>query len=72
MAEFLITVKGMTCEHCKKAVHDALMALESVEEAQVDLSTGNVRITTANGRPSDEELHEAIEEAGYEIDARPR
>ncbi|MEG1610942.1 MAG: cation transporter [Bilophila sp.] len=35
-----ITVKGMSCEHCKQAVTRALEAIPGVGAVTVDLATG--------------------------------
>jgi copper chaperone len=61
-----ITVIGMTCEHCVRAVHEELTAIDGVQGVQVDLTTGRVDIH------SDRELTAAalaaaVDEAGYQI-----
>lgn len=42
MKETVITVQGMTCDHCKRSVTRALMALEGVSAVEVDLQTKQV------------------------------
>ncbi|MFO7735487.1 MAG: SO_0444 family Cu/Zn efflux transporter [bacterium] len=38
-------VKGMTCNHCKNSVENALESMEGVDSALVDLSSDSVEIT---------------------------
>lgn len=44
MTEKIITVKGMTCNHCKANVEKNLLKLEGIEEAVVDLASSQVRL----------------------------
>ncbi|MUL41040.1 heavy-metal-associated domain-containing protein [Streptomonospora sp. PA3] len=65
-ASTTITVKGMTCEHCVKAVTEEVSALPGVTSVDVDLASG--RVDVASEEPlSDAQLDAAIDEAGYEI-----
>ncbi|MBZ4687780.1 MAG: copper ion binding protein [Clostridiales bacterium] len=69
MAQKALTmdVAGMSCEHCKKAVEEALMTLEGVEKASVDLSKNIVEVNFDTEKTSEEDLKEAITAAGYEV-----
>ncbi|MDK2985635.1 MAG: copper chaperone [Clostridia bacterium] len=69
MAQKALTmdVAGMSCEHCKKAVEEALMTLEGVEKASVDLSKNIVEVNFDTDKTSEEDLKEAITAAGYEV-----
>lgn len=61
-----IKVKGMSCQHCVKAVTKALSEMEGVENVKVDLSKGEA--TFEEVKPVDAEaLREKIKKAGYEI-----
>jgi len=66
MAEMAFDVKGMSCEHCRRAVEKALASLESVDRVEVDLQPGRVRVEYEEGRLSQEDLKRAVREAGYE------
>ncbi len=61
-----IVVTGMSCEHCANAVRAEVGQLPGVNEVDVDVAAGRVRIT-AEQLPGDAALREAIEEAGYEF-----
>ncbi len=56
-----IEVKGMTCGHCTARVERALLEVEGVESARVDLSGAEIL-----GPAPRQALEEAIREAGYE------
>ena len=61
-----IKIKGMSCEHCAKAVVKALSEIEGVTDAKVDLSKGEASFEESN--PIDDDvLRKRIEKAGYEL-----
>ncbi len=61
-----IKVKGMSCEHCVKAVVKALSEIEGVTNAKVDLAKGEASFEEST--PIDENvLRERIQKAGYEL-----
>ena len=59
------TVVGMTCDHCKKAVEDAIEQLGGLAAVDVHLMSGHVVVRGAN--LSDSAVRAAIQEAGYEV-----
>ncbi len=61
-----IKVKGMSCEHCVKAVTKALQELEGVGDVKVDLNTGQVSYEE-NKPVDDQAVKEKISKAGYEM-----
>ncbi|MDQ3460384.1 MAG: heavy-metal-associated domain-containing protein [Deinococcota bacterium] len=61
MTELKIT--GMTCEHCQKAVTNALEGVAGVDTVTVDLDTG---IAKVGGSPDVQALVSAVEEEGYQ------
>ena len=56
-----------SCGHCELSVREALDELDGVEGANADHTKGEVQLTYDASRVSDEELREAIEEAGYTL-----
>ena len=61
-----VKVKGMSCQHCAKAVNKALSEIEGVADVKVDLSKGEVSFEEA--KPVEwSVLKERIEKAGYEL-----
>lgn len=57
-----LTVQGMTCDHCQKAVKSALEGVDGVMSAQVDLESGRARV---EGSADVANLVAAIEDEGY-------
>ncbi|MDY3986770.1 MAG: heavy metal translocating P-type ATPase, partial [Peptoniphilaceae bacterium] len=63
MTEKTIQVEGMSCDHCRKHVEEALNAIDGVA-AEVNLEKKEARIRLS--KPvSEETLKKAIEDAGY-------
>ncbi|MBX3284764.1 MAG: heavy-metal-associated domain-containing protein [Actinobacteria bacterium] len=59
-------VSGMSCQHCVDAVTAEVGRIAGVEQVDVDLAAGLVRVTSA--APLDREaVRDAIDEAGYEL-----
>ena len=56
-------VKGMTCNHCKANVENAVSSVEGAEKVTVDLGSG---IVTVEGDASAEAIIKAVESRGYE------
>ncbi len=59
-----VQVKGMSCQHCVKAVTKALQTQDADDQVQVDLPNGQVQVVTAMSR---EAVIHTIEEEGYEV-----
>ena len=58
-------VKGMSCGHCKKAITDAILALDKQALVEVDIPHGTVKVDSKTA--SQERVSTAIQEAGYEV-----
>lgn len=62
-----VRIKGMSCQHCVKAVKKALEEIEGISNVIVDLSKGEA--TFEEMRPVDADLMRAkIKKAGFELD----
>jgi copper ion binding protein len=62
-----LQVSGMTCMHCRAAVETALKTLKGVNQVDVDLETGKVIVDYDDGAAAEQELREAIKNAGYQV-----
>ena len=64
-----VNVSGMTCGHCVMSVTEELTELEGVESVDVDLVAGGVSpvVVTSLRELSQDEIEEAVEEAGYTV-----
>ena len=56
-----LTIEGMTCGHCKKAVEDALQSVEGVTSVEVDLEAGRARVEGGDVQ----RMIAAVSEEGY-------
>ncbi len=66
MKSMEITVKGMTCTHCKATVENNITALEGIEHAEANLFTEKV---TISGENIDlEKVREKVESLGYKFE----
>lgn len=73
MSTSTYVLTGLTCEHCVNAVSEEVSALDGVTEATVDLVAGgeSTLTVTADRELSDDEVREALEEAGdYQLVGR--
>lgn len=59
-----VKVSGLTCGGCVKSLSNALKAIDSKLEVDVDLNTQMVRIKSEK---SQEEIALTIEEAGFKV-----
>lgn len=63
--EKTLDVKGMMCEHCVAHVTKALLAVDGVEDVQVNLEEGKATVKLTAQVP-DDALCKAVTDAGYE------
>jgi uncharacterized protein len=64
MNEKTVKVSGMTCNHCKTNVHNNLSAIAGIENIEIDLESGKVKMT---GEDIDlEKVKSKVESIGYE------
>ena len=66
MDPIVVTVKGMTCDHCVSAVRSEIGSLPGVTRVEAELDTGTVRVT-ADPAPDAAALRAAVNAAGHEI-----
>jgi copper chaperone len=55
----------MSCEHCVRAVTNALTATAGVRNAQVDLKEGKAVVDYDEGKTTPHDLANAVMEQGY-------
>lgn len=61
-----LTVEGMSCMHCVKNVHDALMDIQGVISVTIDLKTKTAFLESKE-IINNEKIKSVVEKAGYEI-----
>jgi copper chaperone len=68
MSAIKLTIDGMTCEHCRKTVEDALMNVSGVWGVEVDLQERSADVQCDVVRVKLDELIAAVKAAGYEAE----
>lgn len=61
----VITINGMSCNHCKAAVEKALSSIDGVSSASVNLAKKSAVVALGHEVP-DQILLDAVKNAGYE------
>jgi copper chaperone len=67
MEKSIIKVDGMSCEHCIKAVTEAVSKLTGVGSVVVDLKAGTVTVEHDPSTASLEKIKHAIEEQDFTV-----
>jgi copper chaperone len=62
-----LTVNGMSCQHCVKAVTNAVSALPGVESVVVSLENKSVVVGFNPEKAALDSIRVAIEEQGYTV-----
>ncbi|MDH5637078.1 MAG: heavy-metal-associated domain-containing protein [Nitrospinota bacterium] len=65
MTKRVIRIEGMSCGHCVNWLSQALMRIDGVEDAKVDLEGQQAKVSFDEGRVTNEMMSNAIERAGY-------
>jgi len=67
MDNITLNVSGMSCEHCVKAVNNALSAISGVKNIAVSLKDGKVSFSHDPAQAPLDAIKAAITEEGYEV-----
>lgn len=66
--EKTINVVGMHCPSCVAAVELSLTDVDGVDAAKADLDSGAVDVKYDADKVNDDDLIEAVEEAGFKVE----
>ena len=61
-----LSVTGMSCNGCEQNVENALQKLDGVNRVEADHGGDTVEIVVDDG-VADDDVHAAIEQAGYDV-----
>ena len=64
--QYSLTVTGMTCGHCEKAVTQAIKAVDPQAQVRIDRASNQVELESSASRAA---LVQAIIEEGYAVSA---
>lgn len=68
MQNVTLNVQGMSCGHCVKAVETGVNELNGIENVTVNLADAKVAVSFDEAQVSVEQIKEAIEEQGYDVE----
>ena len=67
MEKLVLRVEGMSCEHCVKAVTDAITYADGTADVSVDLESGTVSFSYDPAKIQLEAIKDAITEEGFTL-----
>lgn len=67
MINEVLKVEGMTCDHCRMTVTNAVNALKGVSGVSVSLEGKTVSVSYDEAQVSLDTIKEAIDSRGYEV-----
>jgi copper chaperone len=67
VAEIIIQVENMSCNHCKMSIEKALRALDGVAAAEVNLAGKSVKVNYNPAMVDVTDIKKTITAAGYEV-----
>jgi copper chaperone len=67
MEKAKIDVRGMSCDHCVKAITAAVTALPGIGSVDVNLSAGTVAVEYDSDQTSIETIKREIEDQGFDV-----
>lgn len=62
-----LSVPGISCDHCKMSIEQAVGDLAGVDAVAVDIPARTVELSFDEGAVGLDQIIEVIEEAGYEV-----
>lgn len=68
MTTTTLTVRGMTCGHCVRAVQEALEGMAGVRSARVDLEAGRATVEYDEAKADPGAMVAVVGEEGYEAE----
>jgi len=67
MDHITLSISGMSCEHCVKAVTNAIAGFPGVKDVAVSLKDANASFKHDSAKSSLDEIIGAITEEGFEV-----
>jgi len=67
MERMVLEVGGMSCEHCARAVTNAVSGISGTQDVSVDLKGGTVSFNFDSDKAALDAIEAAISEEGYTV-----
>ncbi|WP_409304190.1 copper chaperone CopZ [Peribacillus sp. SCS-155] len=68
MEKVTLSVSGMSCGHCVKAIEGSVGKLAGVNNVAVDLENGKVDVNFDSEKVSLAEIKDTIDDQGYDVE----
>jgi copper ion binding protein len=65
MAEIILNIDGMSCQHCVISVKNAVDGIDGVSSS--DVSIGSARVEYDETKTNSDDIAGAVQKAGYKI-----
>lgn len=67
MAEIVLKIKGMSCQHCVVSISKALKNLKGVKDVKVSLEKGSAEVNYDDKLVTISQMKDAVVDAGYTV-----
>ena len=67
MAEIVLKIKGMSCQHCVVSISKALKDLKGVKDVKVSLEKGSAEVNYDDKLVTLSQMKDAVVDAGYTV-----
>ncbi len=69
--ETIVIKTSAQCEKCKKRIEDAVMMESGVKSADLDVKTGEIKVTYIDSKTNADAIRTIISKIGYDADSIP-
>ena len=67
MTTIVLTVPGISCEHCERTIREALTPVKGIHQLDVNIMAKQVRVTYDEAQVATEKLKEILQQEGYPV-----
>ena len=67
MTTIVLTVPGISCEHCERTIREALTPVKGIHHLDVNIMAKQVRVTYDEAQVATEKLKEILQSEGYPV-----
>lgn len=67
MAEIVLKIKGMSCQHCVVSISKALKDLKGIKDVKVSLEKGSAEVNYDDKLVTLSHMKDAVVDAGYTV-----
>lgn len=65
--KIVLSVEGMSCNHCVNSIHKGVGALKGIQLVAADLTSKTVTVEFEGEKVTIDQIKEVIEDEGYEV-----